>query len=131
MIGEATGRRQRSLHCNPEEQAMIRARAEAAGKPVYWGVVGRNAERRGLSKARYLVGLVKRDASEEEDRGPYMALAPEEQRELLEAVREVRALMLEEPPAKEPDTAAASREASPQVNAAEPGRPVPSQGRLL
>ena len=34
MIGEATGRRQRSLHCNPEEQAMIRARAEAAGKPV-------------------------------------------------------------------------------------------------
>ena len=92
-----------------------------------WGVVGRNAARRGLSKARYLVGLVKRDASEEEDRGPYMALAPEEQRELLEAVREVRVLMLEEP--LEPDTAAASREASPQVNAAEPGRPVPSVDR--
>ena len=61
-----------------------------------WGVVGRNAARLGLSKARYLVGLVKRDASEEEDRGPYMALAPEEQRELLEAMREVRALILED-----------------------------------
>ena len=94
-----------------------------------WGVVGRNAERRRLSKARYLVGLVKRDASEEEDRGPYMALAPEEQRELLEAVREVRALMLEE--SREPDTAAASREASPPAGAAEPGQPVPRQGRLL
>ena len=82
-----------------------------------WGVVGRNAARLGLSKARYLVGLVKRDASEEEDRGPYMALAPEEQRELLEAMREVRAPMLEEPPAREPDTAAASREASPPPRA--------------
>ena len=117
-----------------------------------WGVVGRNAARLGLSKARYLVGLVKRDASEEEDRGPYMALAPEEQRELLEAMREVRAPMLEEPPAREPDTAAASREASPPPragdrdiaaghapadaaeagtpDAAEPGRPGQRQGRL-
>ena len=118
-----------------------------------WGVVGRNAERRRLSKARYLVGLVKRDASEDEERGPWMALAPEEQRELLEAVREVRALMLEKPPAREPDTAAASREASPPPragdrdiaagqapadaaeagtpDAAEPGRPGQRQGRLL
>ena len=117
--------------------------------------MGRNAERLGLSKARYLVGLVNRDASEEEDRGPYMALAPEEQRELLEVVREVRALMLEAPPAREPDTAAASPEASPPVDAgerdrgiaagqapesagvrgtpdaAEPGQPVQRQGRLL
>ena len=64
-----------------------------------WEIVRRNAKRRGLSIARYLVELVERDASEE-DAGlrhecPELALAKEEQRELLEAVREVRALMLE------------------------------------
>ena len=31
---ERPGRRQRSLHCKPAEQAMIRERAEAAGKTV-------------------------------------------------------------------------------------------------
>ena len=56
-----------------------------------WETVRSNAKRRGLSIARY---LVERDASEE-DAGPALALAAEEQRELLEAVREVRALMLE------------------------------------
>ena len=72
-----------------------------------WETVRSNATRRGLSIARYLVELVERDASEEdaglrseEDAGlrhecPELALAAEEQRELLEAVREVRALMLE------------------------------------
>ena len=59
-----------------------------------WEIVRRNAKRRGLSIARYLVELVERDASEE-DAGPELTLAAEEQRELLEAVREVRALMLE------------------------------------
>ena len=64
-----------------------------------WETVRSNAKRRGLSIARYLVELVERDASEE-DAGlrhecPELALAKEEQRELLEAVREVRALMLE------------------------------------
>ena len=64
-----------------------------------WEIVRSNANRRGLSIARYLVELVERDASEE-DAGlrhecPELALAAEEQRELLEAVREVRALMLE------------------------------------
>ena len=59
-----------------------------------WEIVRRNATRRGLSIARYLVELVERDASEE-DAGPELTLAAEEQRELLEAVREVRALMLE------------------------------------
>ena len=184
---ERPGRRQRSLHCKPAEQAMIRERAEAASKTVSryvvelaladdpdrhplvlteeeqaevagwgagvagiragsparasgrqraepaerglcactgagavsrkrrrrkvgkhislsatdadWEIVRRNATRRGLSIARYLVELVERDASEE-DAGlrhecPALALAAEEQRELLEAVREVRALMLE------------------------------------
>ena len=64
-----------------------------------WEIVRSNATRRGLSIARYLVELVERDVSEE-DAGPRhecseLALAKEEQRELLEAVREVRALMLE------------------------------------
>ncbi len=59
-----------------------------------WETVRRNADRRGLSIARYLVGLVERDG-QEEAAGPALALAVEEQRELLEAVREVRALMLE------------------------------------
>ena len=64
-----------------------------------WEVVRSNADRRGLSIARYLLELVERDASEE-DAGlqheyPALALAKEEQREQLEAVREVRALMLE------------------------------------
>ncbi len=64
-----------------------------------WEIVRQNAERRGLSIARYLLGLVERDAAEE-DAGlrhdhPALALAKEEQREQLEAVREVRALMLE------------------------------------
>ena len=59
-----------------------------------WETVRRNADRRGLSIARYLVELVERDGSEE-DAGPAVALAAEEQRELLEAVREIRTLMLE------------------------------------
>ena len=59
-----------------------------------WETVRRNADRRGLSIARYLVELVERDASEE-DAGPALALAAEEQREQLEAVREIRTMMLE------------------------------------
>ena len=64
-----------------------------------WEVVRSNADRRGLSIARYLLELVERDASEEDaglrQKYPALALAKEEQREQLEAVREVRALMLE------------------------------------
>ena len=64
-----------------------------------WEVVRSHANRRGLSIARYLVELVERDGSEE-DTGlrhecPGVALAAEEQREQLEAMREIRALMLE------------------------------------
>ena len=59
-----------------------------------WEIVRRNADRRSLSIARYLVELVEGDGSEE-DAGPAVALAAEEQRELLEAVREIRTLMLE------------------------------------
>ncbi len=73
MIGEATGRRQRSLHCNPEEQAMIRARAEAAGKPV----------------SRYVLDLALAD---DPDRHP-VVLTPDEQAELRDGVRELRAFV--------------------------------------
>lgn len=61
-----------------------------------WAVVSRNAERLGVSKARYLVGLVERDAAEEEEKGPFVALSPDEQRALLEAVRAIHALLLED-----------------------------------
>ena len=59
-----------------------------------WEVVRSHANRRGLSIARYLVELVERDGLEE-DAGPGVALSAEEQREQLEAVRVIRALMLE------------------------------------
>ena len=85
-----------------------------------WAVVHRNAERSGLSIARYLVGLVERDG-EEEDPGPAAALSREEQRELLEAVRDIRRLMLEEaPPAGDGDRIAAPRR-----------RPTPPGGRTV
>ena len=63
-----------------------------------WEAVQRNAKLRGLSIARYLVLLVERDAAREgagEPAGPALALKWDEQRELLEAVREIRTLMLE------------------------------------
>ena len=59
-----------------------------------WGTVRRHADRRGLSIARYLVGLVERGGPAE-IAGPALALDAAEQRELLEAVREIRSLMLE------------------------------------
>ncbi len=64
-----------------------------------WETVRNKADQRGLSIARYLLELVERDGSEE-DTGlrhewPALALAKDEQREQLEALREVRALMLE------------------------------------
>ena len=59
-----------------------------------WETVRRNARRRGLPIARYLVGLALRDGGAP-DAGPELALPPAAQRELLEGVREVRALMLE------------------------------------
>ena len=70
-----------------------------------WETVRSNANRRGLSIARYLVELVERDASEE-DAGlrhecPALALAAEEQREQLEAVLDVGALLLLGPGADE------------------------------
>ena len=62
-------RRQRSLHCKPGEQAMLRAAADAAG----------------LSVSRYAIGLALAD---DPDRHP-VALTPAEQAELRERVEEV------------------------------------------
>ena len=59
---ERPGRRQRSLHCKPAEQAMIRERAEAAGKTV----------------SRYVMELALAD---DPDRHP-LVLSEEEQAEV-------------------------------------------------
>ena len=73
MTGEAAGRRQRSLHCNPDEQATIRARAAAAGKKV----------------SRYVLDLA---VADDPDRHP-VVLTPDEQAELRDGVRELRVLV--------------------------------------
>ena len=91
-----------------------------------WAVVSANAERRGLSKARYLMGLVERDAPGTgsgagggADRDPPMVLAPDEQRALLDAARAIHALLIGDrtPPAEE----------TAPADAPDP----PSQGRLF
>ena len=116
-----------------------------------WAVVSRNAAKLGLSKARYLMGLVEREAAGEEDKGPFVALSPEEQRAQLEAVRAIHALLLEDAPAREapepePDPPTTAREESPETTALpapgaggeiatpdppEPNPPAPRQPRLL
>ena len=69
---ERPGRRQRSLHCKPAEQAMIRERAEAASKTV----------------SRYVMELALAD---DPDRHP-LVLSEEEQAELRDGVLELQAL---------------------------------------
>lgn len=117
-----------------------------------WAVVSRNAAKLGLSKARYLMGLVEREAAGEEDKGPFVALSPEEQRAQLEAVRAIHALLLEDAPvpeapaeepaplAPEPDPPTTAREESPGIapppapeagTPDAPDDPAPRQPRLL
>ena len=69
---ERPGRRQRSLHCKPAEQAMIRERAAAAGKTV----------------SRYVMELALAD---DPDRHP-LVLSEEEQVKLRDGVLELQAL---------------------------------------
>ena len=71
---ERPGRRQRSLHCKPAEQAMIRERAEAASKTV----------------SRYVMELALAD---DPDRHP-LVLTEEEQAELRDGVLELQAFVL-------------------------------------
>lgn len=77
-------RRRRMMRGNPH--------LSISASDAEWEGVRASAARRGLPIARYLIELAERDGGEAE---PSMALAVEEQRELLEAVREVRSLMLE------------------------------------
>ncbi len=57
-----------------------------AATDAEWETVTAHAARRGQSRARYLIDLVKRDAAESEAERP-VVLTGEEQRELLESVR--------------------------------------------
>ena len=117
-----------------------------------WEEARAKAGRRGLSIARYVRMLMDRDVSGEEK--TFTALTPEEQRELLEGVRELRALLGEEAaapaqdeeavreplavPAREEETAReppAPRAPEDTGQAAssdpaEPDEPEPDQGRL-
>jgi len=56
-----------------------------------WDMVRDHAARRGLTVARYVVGLVERDGRERDGSAPILALNPAEQREILEGIREIRA----------------------------------------
>ena len=102
-----------------------------------WAVVSRNAAKLGLSKARYLTGLVEREAAGEEDKGPFVALSADEQRAQLEAVRAIHALLLEDAPARdapepEPDPPAGREEHSPETTPPDAVAPrSPRQPRLL
>ena len=69
-----------------------------------WKEARAKADRRDLSLSRYVRTLMDRDVSGEEK--TFTALTPEEQRELLEGVRELRALLREEAaaPARDEET---------------------------
>ena len=72
MTAEA-GKRQRSLYCSAAEQAMVRARAAARGRTV----------------SRHVLALVEGD---DPDSHP-VVLTADEQAELLEGVRAMRAFV--------------------------------------
>ena len=67
-------RRQRSLHCTPAEQAMIREKAAEAGKAI----------------SRHVLDLALADDPDHHA----LVLTEEEQRELLDGMREVGAFVL-------------------------------------
>ena len=100
-----------------------------------WEAVRARADRAGLPIARYVKRLVDRDLGG--DWG-FTALAPEEQRELLAGVREIRAL-LREGAAPSADDRKAARDAparrgprkSGRAGAAEPDGAAPRQGNLF
>ena len=98
-----------------------------------WEAVRARADRAGLPIARYVKGLVERDLGG--DKG-FTALAPDEQRELLEGVREIRALLRDDAaaPADERKSARAAP-ARPAPEKAGPAKssdaPEPDQGSLF
>ena len=103
-----------------------------------WEAVRASADRAGLPIARYVKRLVDRDLGG--DWG-FTALAPEEQRELLAAMREIRALLREgaappaddREPAREAPARPRPRKPTPakRSDAAEPEGPAPRQGSLF
>ena len=103
-----------------------------------WKEARAKADRRGLSIARYVKTLMDRDVSGGEK--TFTALAPEEQRELLEGVRELRALLKEEAAAPARDEERVCESQAPPTpedagqaessDPAEPDEPEPDQGRL-
>ena len=103
-----------------------------------WEEARAKAVRRGLSIARYVRMLMDRDVSDGEK--TFTALTPEEQRELLEGVRELRALLKEEAAAPARDEETAREPPAPRTpedagqaessDPAEPDEPEPGQGRL-
>ena len=102
--------RRRRREMKPESRHLSLSATDAE-----WDAVREKAKRRGLSIARYLVGLAERDG--EDEPGPWMVLTADEQREMLAALRAIRAAM--------PKAVPPSPEATPP--SAAPAR----QGRLL
>ena len=108
--------RRRSRSCREQgagemkRPGLVRKRKESkhltiSARNAEWKEARAKADRRGLSIARYVKTLMDRDVSGGEK--TFTALAPEEQRELLEGVRELRALLKEEAaaPARDEETA--------------------------
>ncbi len=83
-----------------------------------WDAVREKAKRRGLSIARYLVGLAERDG--EDEPGPWMVLTADEQREMLAALRAIRAAMPKAVPPPAPETAAPADPSDPPPRAWRP-----------
>ena len=90
-----------------------------------WDAVRDKAKRRGLSIARYLVGLAERDG--EDEPGPWMVLTADEQREMLAALREMRAHAIG--PAPEAAALAAPPESAPTPESSDPSVPPPRAWR--
>ena len=92
-----------------------------------WEEARAKADRRGLSLSGYVRMLLDRDVSGEEK--TFTALAPEEQRELLEGVRELRALralLTEEAAAPARDEETAREPPAPPARVEETGREPPA-----
>ena len=89
-----------------------------------WEEAHARADRRGLSLSRYVKTLLDRDVSGGEK--TFTALAPEEQRELLEGVRELRALLTEEAAAPARDEETAREAPAPPEQDEQTGREPPA-----
>lgn len=110
--------RRRRREMKPESRHLSLSATDAE-----WDAVREKAKRRGLSIARYLVGLAERDG--EDEPGPWMVLTADEQREMLAALREMRAYATGPAPETAAPAAAPSADAPPRdtANPAPPDDP--------